>query len=169
MINGINYLREMYPNFDEDSYQPDGIDLCLGKVYTFDFLPEILYGITKRSKMLPDLSEVEKISIIEKDTKGWILDPNTAFIFEVDRPIHINNNSAQFYLPRSSLLRMGLNIITALGDSGFNGHLSFLAKNETNEPLYLEEGVRFAQAIDFEVKGAGKYDGDYQNDKHKGE
>lgn len=165
MINGINYLKEMYPNFDDSSYQPDGIDLRLGQVYRFDFSSEILYGITEESKILPDLTELEKISV--NDVNGWILNPQEAFIFEVDRTVHIKNNSAQFYLPRSSLLRMGLNVITALGDSGYNGHLSFLAKNETTEPLFLEEGVRFAQLIDFEVKGAGKYDGDYQDDKHK--
>lgn len=163
MINGMNLLKKMYSQFDDKCYQPDGIDLRLGQVCTLEFDCDTQYGITDTQKILPEHvpMELTKCSLGE----GWMLNPYSTYIFEVDRPIHINPNSAQFYLPRSSLLRTGINVITALGDSDFNGTLSFLAVNEANVPLFLEKGVRFAQLIDFNVDEAGLYNGDYQ-EKH---
>lgn len=165
MINGIGNLRQMYGQFDEDSYQPDGIDLKLGNVFKMNFNKHNLHGITNKEKILPELIPVSKT--VEELGVGWVLQPNQEYILQVDRPIGIYKNSAQFYLPRSSLLRMGLNVITSLGDSGFKGTLSFLAKNETQHLLFLEEGVRFAQLIDFEVRNAGIYNGDYQEEVHE--
>ena len=160
MINGIEYLKEKYPDFDEECYQPDGIDLKLGNVFTLEFEKDKVYGISEKQKWLPN--HVVKEPNLYRQGLGWMLDPHTSYILQVDRAIHISPKSAQFYLPRSSLLRMGLNVVTALGDSDFNGFLSFLCINETDNPLYLEKGVRFAQLIDFEVTGAGLYKGDYQ-------
>lgn len=160
MIHGIDYLSKMYPNFDEKSYQPDGIDLRLGQVYELEFEYGEIYGISDDQKKLPKhkpiAPEVHSMGL------GWLLKPHSSYILEVDRPIHINLDSAQFYLPRSSLLRMGFNVATALGDSDFNGKLSFLGINETDNSLFLGKNVRFAQLIDFKVDGAGLYDGDYQ-------
>lgn len=159
MINGLQYLKKMYPHFDEKCFQPDGIDLRLGKVFQIDYRFGEIYGISEDGKYLPPHVELEPD--VSKYGIGWELKPKTPYILQVDRPIHINQNSAQFYLPRSSLLRGGVNVVTALGDSDFNGILSFLCINETDSLFFLEKGVRFAQLIDFNVKGAGVYDGDY--------
>lgn len=167
MINGIDYLRKMYPEFDDENYQPSGLDLNLGQVYEicdeeYDYL-----GLYKNHKVLPN---VKKASIdmnhFEYGTTGWTLLPNRPYICEVDRQIEIGRNNAQFYLPRSSLLRAGVNVYTALGDLGYNGHLSFLVINHSFRPFFLEKGVRFAQLVDFEVGGANEsYNGDYQEEK----
>ena len=160
MINGIKFLKQLYTNFDEKCYQPNGIDARLGQVYELGFDDETFYGISEDCKVLPEHRPIEPD--VYPLGIGWLLEPHKSYILQVDRPIHINEDSAQFYLPRSSMLRMGLNIVTALGDSDFNGHLSFLGINETDSPLFLEKGVRFAQIIDFEVRGAGLYNGAYQ-------
>lgn len=159
MINGEQKLRKMYPYFDEKCYQPDGIDLRLGKVFELEFEEGKVYGISEDQKVLPEHVEIDPN--VYKFGIGWLLEPHSCYILQVDRPIHINKKSAQFYLPRSSLLRMGLSVITALGDSDFNGLLSFLCINESDNYLYLEKGVRFTQLIDFDVDEAGSYDGDY--------
>ena len=159
MINGEEKLRKMYPNFDDKCFQPDGIDLRLGKVFELKFEDGKIYGISEEQKVLPD--HVEKEPDVYSLGVGWLLEPGCSYILQVDRPIHINKQSAQFYLPRSSLLRMGLSVITALGDSDFNGLLSFLCVNESTNLLFLEKGVRFTQLIDFNVDEAGSYDGDY--------
>lgn len=161
MINGIEFLKKMYPYFDDKCFQPDGIDLRLGKVLQIDFRYGELYGISEEGKYLPPHVEIEPD--VYQYGVGWKLEPKTPYILQVDRPIHIHKNSAQFYLPRSSLLRGGVNVITALGDSDFNGFLSFLCVNEADSYFFLEKGVRFAQLIDFNVRGAGVYDGDYNS------
>ena len=78
----------------------------------------------------------------------------------------VNHNNAQFYLPRSTLLRAGVNVYTALGDLGYNGHLSFLVINHGYKPFFIQVGERFAQLVDFEVKGGSEsYMGDYQEEE----
>ena len=162
MINGIYYLKDMYSNFDEKCFQPDGIDLRLGTVYEMQYDEDKMYGISEDAKVLPNHIPIEPD--VYPLGIGWILEPHKSYILQVDRPIHIQKGSAQFYLPRSSLLRMGVNVATALGDTDFNGILSFLGINESEHEIFLGKGVRFAQLIDMRVDGSGSYNGDYNID-----
>ena len=170
MINGIDYLKKMYPNRDEKDYQPSGLDLRLGKVFYLDSGEEdALNGLIDGQKYLPEHKPMKPILLkCKKDdyVAGWFLAPQTPYICQVKGQIEIGENNAQFYLPRSSLLRAGVNVYTALGDLGYNGHLSFLVINHGDRPFFIGEGERFAQLIDFEVKGGTEsYDGDYQEEK----
>ncbi len=172
MINGDKILRERYPDFDEKSRTPNGLDLPLGKV--FELSDEYLrYGLMKNRKDIPDHIEIlpEPIGMRYKDDDGnyvdnpigWDLHPNRPYILQIEGQIKINDKSAQLYLPRSTLLRCGLALHTAVGDSGYNGHLAFLCTNYHTRPFFIEKGVNFAQLLDFEVKGNTLvYDGDFQ-------
>lgn len=178
MINGIDYLKKMYPNRNEKDYQPSGMDLRLGKVYYMETDKDKLYGIYGGKKIIPHHHELkmtqvkmygstlstEGLSFDKEQTYwGWSLEPNKPYICQVQEQIKIGENNAQFYLPRSTLLRAGVNVYTALGDLGYNGHLSFLVINHGNKPFFIEKGERFAQLVDFEVRGGSEsYDGDYQ-------
>ena len=164
MINGIDYLKKMYPNRDDKDYQPSGLDLRVGKVFALGISTETI-GIYNGKKKLPDHIEYTPYTFCDdgKELKGWKLKPNRAYIFQVQDPIKIGEKNAQFYLPRSTLLRGGVNVYTALGDLGYNGHLSFLVINHGIQPFFIEQGERFAQLVDFEVRGGSEgYDGDYQ-------
>ena len=168
MINGIDYLRTMYPDRDEKDYQPSGMDLRLGKVFALNE-EENFYGLIDGQKYLPE-HEYIKPSLLkcrEDDyVAGWFLIPQKPYICQVREQIQIGNHNAQFYLPRSSLLRAGVNVYTALGDLGYNGHLSFLVINHGTKPFFIGEGERFAQLIDFEVMGGSEsYNGDYQEER----
>ena len=175
MINGDLILRKKYKDFDEDSRTPNGLDLRLGKVY--ELSEELLaYGIYEDKKIIPTHFEVlpEEINATRLNEEtgntenivGWYLQPNRPYIMEVDRQIKISDDSAQLYRARSTLLRCGVALYTATGDSSYNGHLSFLCINHSSRPFFMEKGVRFAQLIDFEVKDNSlKYDGDYQEKK----
>lgn len=166
MINGIDYLKKMYPNRDEKDYQPSGMDLRLGNVFYLDAERDVEYGLINGEKILPEHKPIKPIlmQIAENDyVAGWKLIPGQAYIVQVKGQIKIGENNAQFYLPRSTLLRAGVNVYTALGDLGYNGHLSFLIINHGPRPFFIQEGERFAQLIDFEVRGGSEsYDGDYQ-------
>lgn len=170
MINGDIILKERYENIEEGDFTPNGIDLRLGAVYQIHD-PDLHYGLFEDAKMIPQHIPIPKHPYTPNgDIEGWYLLPRECYILEVDRKIKIDEHSAQLYRPRSTLLRCGVTLHTAVGDSGYNGSLSFLCINHTNRPFFLQEGVRFAQLIDFEVKeNSLTYDGDYQNDKHKEE
>ena len=166
MINGIDYLKKMYPNRKDKDYQPSGLDLRLGKVFYLDFDRDEVYGLIDGEKYLPKHLPIKPILMQcgENDyVSGWKLMPQQPYICQVKDQIKIGENNAQFYLPRSTLLRAGVNVYTALGDLGYNGHLSFLVINHGARPFFIGEGERFAQLVDFEVKGGSEsYDGDYQ-------
>lgn len=169
MINGIDYLKKMYPNRDEKDYQPSGMDLRLGRVYYIDDNKNLVYGLYGGEKSIPAhvearMSQIKLYSSSkEEEYWGWTLEPNKPYICEVQEQIKIGDNNAQFYLPRSTLLRAGVNVYTALGDLGYNGHLSFLVINHGKRDFFIEKGERFAQLVDFEVRGGSEsYDGDYQ-------
>lgn len=167
MINGINYLKKMYPNRDDEDYQPSGMDLRLGNVFCLKTERDKLYGLVGGKKYLPEHEEVPLYSVEVEGEKflGWKLFSNQPYICQVDGQIKIGEKNAQFYLPRSTLLRAGVNVYTALGDLGYNGHLSFLVINHGARPFFIQKGERFAQLIDFEVHGEGEsYDGDYQEE-----
>ena len=161
MINGIDYLKKMYPNRDEKDYQPSGLDLRLGNVFFLDADRDTKYGIYSGKKVLPQHSEAR---LVEQDgVKGWKLLTGQPYIGQVQEQIKIGDNNAQLYLPRSTLLRAGVNVYTALGDLGYNGHLSFLVINHGPRPFFIEKGERFAQLIDLQVRGGSEsYQGDYQ-------
>ena len=161
MINGDKILREKYPDFDEDNRTPNGLDLQIGKV--FELSDELLhYGLYKDKKEVPEQIEL----LPEEDAAGhagWFLQQLRPYILQVDRPIKIDENCAQVYKPRSTILRSGAALFTAVGDAGFNGHLSFLFVNFMPRPFFIEQGARFSQLLDLEVQGSSLvYDGDYQ-------
>ena len=166
MINGIDYLKKMYPDKRDEDYQPSGLDLRLGKVFCLNFKEDEKYGLIDGKKYLPEHKYIRPTLMKCRDddyVAGWDLQPNKPYICQVVNQIKIGEKNAQFYLPRSSLLRAGVNVYTALGDLGYNGHLSFLVINHGLKPFFIGVGERFAQLIDFEVKGGSEsYDGDYQ-------
>lgn len=158
MILGEKILRKIFKGYDEKQYQPNSIDLKLGRVYTEDLkMSEI--GLFNGKKFLPNYKEVETFKIDGKDC--YRLLSGQAYWFEIEPAMEIPNDVAQFYLPRSSLLRCGVSLHTALGDSGFKGHLMFLAINNCKHTVIVGKGERVATAINFEVEDGSLYVGDY--------
>ena len=164
MITGVKKLLELYPGLDDNQYQPAGIDLKLGKINVFDNTDDV-YAIVDNRKQLPKQVELPESAVKVGTTKlevGYTLEPHKPYIAVVDKKIKIDKDYAQIYLPRSSLLRAGVDVRTALGDPGFHGHLSFLVINHNEVPFFIKKGERFAQMINIKVDEAtSEYDGDY--------
>lgn len=165
MINGEKILRERYPEFDDECFQPGGLDLRLGKIEEFDVGNNKFYGIIDGLKVIPDRSELvmNALSVDGQIKNVYSLRPNVPYIATVQNKIKIDKNSLQFYKPRSSLLRCGTNVMTAIGDNGYFGSLSFFIMNYLPVDFVITRGERFAQLVDIRVDGAiNEYDGDYQ-------
>lgn len=163
MINGEQILRKKYPDLDENQYQPAGIDLKLGKIETFK-TDKKYYGIIDDMKILPERTELVKnaLSVNGQLRNVYTLRPMVPYMATVENKIKISEDALQNYKPRSSLLRCGTPVFTAIGDPGFNGHLSFLVVNFLPVDVVLTKGARFAQLEDIKVEGVmNGYDGDY--------
>lgn len=165
MIYGIDCLKKIYPDFDDENYQPAGLDLNVGKVYEVNQGQVI--GIVNGQKMSAAHLPVERQDFPEYDLEDvWEIKPGIPYIFEVDRQIKIDESNVQVYKPRSTLLRNAISVETAVGDPGYNGHLSFLVINHNPvNSFFISKGERFAQLLNAEVKGNSEsYDGDYQEE-----
>lgn len=167
MINGSNILRQKYDylQLDEQQIQPSGLDLCLHQVATLQHDSKNMYGLLCDNKILPKLQDISTTTIqVDGDIKEvFMLQPHVPYIGTTKEKIKISKSSGQLYLPRSSLLRAGIDVRTAYGDSGFNGHLSFLIINHTDELFFIEKDARFAQLIDIITTDVEEgYNGDYQ-------
>lgn len=154
----------MYPNYDEDCYQPSGIDLRLGDLYE-KVAPDGKVGLFGDKKKLPDHKRVSLSKGVGDDGKtydGFWLQPNTVYSVRVDGKMSIPNTVVQQYFARSTIMRLGLILTTALGDNGYNGVLEFLITNNCDYSIFLTKGVRFCQMVSHESTGHGQYDGQYQ-------
>ena len=164
MITGERHLRSLYPNLEEKQYQPAGIDLTLENVYTLEHNDGTIYGLLSDAKVLPKQVKCPTANIQVGGMLKTVykLKPHTAYIAQTAEKIKISKCAGQFYFPRSSLLRAGVDVRTAFGDPGFNGHLSFLLINHTDELFVIEKGARFAQLVDMSANNVeSEYDGDY--------
>ena len=164
MIIGREQLKQMYPELLNEQYQPAGIDLTLGNLVKPIHSDGTVYGLLKDAKVLPNYEQVftNNIQIGGMIKRVWTLDPHSIYMGITNEKIKITKDSGQFYFPRSSLLRAGIDVRTAFGDPGFDGHLQFLIVNHTDYHFSLEEGVRFAQLVNINTSDVDKeYDGDY--------
>ena len=163
MINGEKILREKYPGLDEKQYQPASVDLTVGKIE--NFLSKKYHGIVNGEKIMPDYEDLRENAVSTNSglTNVYTLQYNVPYLITTKEKIKIDKYSAQFYKPRSTLLRQGVILHSGWGDPGFNGHLSYIIQNLLPVDYYLQKGERFAQLVDIRVEGIlDEYDGDYQ-------
>lgn len=155
MVIGEKKLREMY-TVDEESYQPNSIDLRVADVEYFCQTDNV--GMYGGEKHFPTM---KKLPLINNCFK---LSPHSSYIVTIKNPMKIPSDVCQLYFSRSSLMRMGLICTTCVGDSGFNGHLKFLFFNSSRNEIRIELDERIATAVSFECEDATQYDGDFNED-----
>lgn len=153
MILGEKELRKLYPDLDDNQYQPDSIDLKIDNVEFFKKTDNVgLYG---GNKHFPKMEE------LKNDNGFFTLKPHTSYIFTIQNKMKIPKDICQLYFSRSSLMRMGLICTTCIGDTSFFGYLKFLFFNSTDNDIIIEKGERVGTAANFEVRGSGIYNGDF--------
>lgn len=141
----------------DDQVQPNGVDLRLDRVY-------FLEGITSVPTDGKAKFEGRSSEILPKD--GWFsLKPtmNTGSIYLVDflEKINVREGYCANLITRSSLVRSGVDVITGLWDTGFQGQLG--ASLRVLNPINLQWGAKLAQVMFFESKFNGHaYTGRYQ-------
>jgi dUTP pyrophosphatase len=132
-----------------EQVQPAGFDLTLQKVTT-----------PKRGEMGKLLQrEKQLISTVEVNL-AQVLDTLTPYLFYTNEVFYMPANVSAFVYPRSTLMRMGCQFVSAMVDAGYKGQLSFsvLLMN----PLKVERNARFAQIIFHRHAVTKPYDGQYQ-------
>lgn len=143
------------PTTDEQR-QPNGVDLTLDAVFTI----ESPGRIGREGKELGDRRPVEP-TVAEGAGERYRLTPG-GYVVRYGETVHIPDGHVGFIYPRSSLLRNGAMVNTAVWDAGYRGRGEGLV--QVHHPIVLERSARIAQLVLARADHEGTYDGDYQGE-----
>ena len=161
MIIGNENLKELFPEF-EDCIKENGIDLRIGSVEHTTNRNNKLIGCVDGVKHLPKTYEIQPDSI----TGCYKFYPHNYYTIVVDRPIKIPDGYCQFYFIRSTFARCGLQLLSSVGDNGFEGTLRIGVYNANNLTITCGTNEAIIQAVTIKNDDtATTYNGTYQGDK----
>lgn len=150
----VHRLRIVGPDgrLAPDQVQPNGIDLSLDLAWRLTGAGAL--GVADR-----DLPERDPIAF---DTMGWAdLAPGSYVVRYAER-VALPTDCAGLAFPRSSLLRMGVHVPTAVWDAGYVGRGEGLLVVANPHGARVQRGARIAQLVVFRltretVGYAGRY------------
>lgn len=162
ILDGRTIVAKNYVTFPngglyntEEQIQPNGIDLRLAKVYELSgttYLPE-----QGKAKFDGRATEVEP-------KEGWYhLRPQAGSVYLVDfmERAAVQPGFCAQIITRSSLVRSGVDVITGLWDTGWEGQLG--ASLRVMNPIHIQYGARMAQVMFYKAVFNGHtYNGRYQ-------
>jgi dUTP pyrophosphatase len=156
-LSGENPLVESAPQL-ETQIQPNGIELTLQKVEKFISGGEL--GVEKKERKLAETVPL-KFAVDE-----WVFLEKGSYKIIFNEILHLPADLFALARPRSSLLRMGATIETALWDSGYHGRSESLLLVFNSTGIKLKKNARLVQLIFFKLKTPAEktYQGQYQGE-----
>ena len=149
-------LIEGYINLEEQ-LQPNGIDLTLREVALLQTSGKI--AVSDRQRLVSDLAPLvfDGLDFID-------LMPG-AYIITYNEIVHLPNNVMALATPRSSLLRCGVTVNTAVWDAGYSGRSQSLMVVYNPQGFRLQRNARIVQLVFFQLTGETEgYHGAYQGE-----
>jgi len=136
--------------------QPAGVDLTVAEVFKFKGHGRL--GFSNTSRRLP---EVEKLDF---DDNGRLFLEKGAYRVRYNEVVRVPDDCIAVGFPRSSLMRMGATIISAVWDPGYEGKGEGLLLVENPHGIVLERNARVMQLIFIKLlaKPVKTYSGSYQ-------
>jgi len=149
-------LIEGYIDLDTQ-VQPNGIDLTLREVAMLQTSGEIAAVSSQRS--------ISDLVPLVFDGLGYIDLIPSAYIITYNEIVHLPNNVMALGRPRSSLLRCGVTIGTAVWDAGYSGRSQSLMVVYNSQGFHLQKNARITQLVFFWLSGETEgYQGQYQGE-----
>ncbi|MFC2052196.1 deoxyuridine 5'-triphosphate nucleotidohydrolase [Chloroflexota bacterium] len=159
----IHSLLQQKPPLIEDyidleaQLQPNGFDLTLREVA----LPQSSGRIaaSNAQRLVPDLAP------LVFDGLGFIDLIPGVYIITYNEIVHLPTNVMALARPRSSLLRCGVTIDTAVWDAGYSGRSQSLMVVYNPQGFRLQKNARVVQLVFFQLTGDTEgYQGVYQRE-----
>ena len=139
----------------EQQVQPNGIDLTLREVAML----QSSGTIAASERVLPDLAP------LVFDGLGFIDLAPGAYSITYNEIVHLPKNVMALATPRSSLLRCGVTINTAVWDAGYSGRSQSLMVVYNPQGFRLRRNARIVQLVFFELtRETEGYRGVYQGE-----
>ncbi len=141
----------------EQQLQPNGFDITLRDVAMLETMGQI--GTDNGQRRLPDLGP------LIFDSYGFMELMPGSYIITYNEIVHIPTNLMALARPRSSLLRCGVNIGTAVWDAGYSGRSQSLMIVYNSRGFRVQKNARVAQLVFMTLTGETEsYSGKYQNE-----
>ncbi len=131
-------LIEDYINLEEQ-VQPNGIDLTLREVALLQSSGKI--AVSDSQRLVSDLAP------LVFDGLGFIDLVPGAYIITYNEIVHLPKNVMALARPRSSLLRCGVTVNTAVWDAGYSGRSQSLMVVYNSQGFRLQRNARIIQLV----------------------
>jgi len=149
-------LMEGWLNLDEQ-VQANGFDLTLRDVAGIQSAGTI--AISNNERVLADLSP------LSFDANGFLELAAGVYIVTYNEIVHLPKNIMALGRPRSSLLRCGVNLGTAVWDAGYEGRSQSLLVVHNPQGFRVQKNARITQLVFMELTGDSEgYNGVYQRE-----
>ena len=149
-------LIEGYINLEEQ-VQPNGVDLTLREVALLQSSGKI--AVKDSQRLVSDLAP------LVFDGMGFIDLVAGAYIITYNEIVHLPKNIMALAMPRSSLLRCGVTVNTAVWDAGYSGRSQSLMVVYNPQGFRLQRNARIVQLIFLELAQETEgYNGTYQRE-----
>ncbi len=141
----------------ETQLQVNGIDLTLREIASLQSAGKIAVANSERvvSGLLP----------LDFDEQGFITLVPGSYLITFNEVVHLPNNIMALGRPRSSLLRCGVTVGTAVWDAGYSGRSQALLMVHNPGGFNLQRDARVIQLVFFKMTGeTDGYNGVYQGE-----
>ncbi|MBM4448909.1 MAG: deoxyuridine 5'-triphosphate nucleotidohydrolase [Chloroflexi bacterium] len=141
----------------EQQLQPNGIDLTLREVALFQSAGAIT--VDNGQRQISDLAPLVFDGLGNIDLAAGI------YLITYNEIVHLPENITALAAPRSSLLRCGATIGTAIWDAGYSGRSQSLLVVYNSQGIRLQRNARILQLIFLRLTGKTRgYRGRYQGE-----
>lgn len=152
-------------SFDEKQVQPNGFDLRVARVYEYPDWDSSKSRLGFDVRFPPVLDPVKSfISNTEGAIGYWVLEPGAYWIEFVEK-VSLPENMMAYLRPRSTLLRNGVTIETAVWDAGYTGYGGCMLVVHAKNGVTLDYNFRVGQLVVHHLgQETFSYNGQYQNE-----
>ena len=141
----------------EQQVQPNGVDLTLREVALLQSPGKI--AVADSQRLVSDLAP------LVFDGLGFIDLMPGVYIITYNEIVHLPRNIMALATPRSSLLRCGVTINTAVWDAGYSGRSQSLMVVYNPQGFRLQRNARIVQLVFFQLTEETEgYQGTYQGE-----
>ncbi len=141
----------------DEQVQPNGVDLTLDALW-------MLRGAGRLGRD-PDDRALPERELITPKPDGWFEVPRGNYVLRFAEVVAVPLDCGGLVFPRSSLLRMGVHVPTAVWDAGYRGRGESLLQVANADGLRVQQGARIAQLVLFRLPEQTRaYQGRYQED-----
>jgi dUTP pyrophosphatase len=141
----------------ETQVQPNGFDITLRDISRLQTPGQVAVSNAERV--------VSELSPLEFDGTGFINLESGIYSITYNEIVHLPNNVMALARPRSSLLRCGVTVGTAVWDAGYTGRSESLLNVFHPGGFRVQKNARVVQLVFFRLTENTKgYSGTYQNE-----